>query len=136
MSRKIYLMTFVILGISMIGVTFNFFTDRMQFLQVAVGTEARILKHAVTKDSGKKYFPVLSFFDRTGKMYIIETERGYKEPKYDQDERVPILYDPNDPYRAIINTFLDKWGHTLMSGLFAIFIICFGIIAHRKYRGN
>jgi len=70
------------------------------------------------------YYPVIRFTAQTGEEIDFEAGTGSNPPMYAMGQPVEILYDPADPYRAKICSFLDLWMvPALAFGIGSIFAI-------------
>ena len=91
------------------------------------GTIVGYMEHTGT-DSTRSYAPIFTFRDERSKIkYEIVSSTGSNERPFEIGEAVEVLYDPDDPTDAIIDSFERKW-------LLVIFLIIMALIT--KYLGH
>lgn len=70
------------------------------------------------------YYPIIRFTAKTGEEIEFEAGTGSNPPMYAMGQPVEILYDPQNPSRAKICSFLDLWMAPMLffgiGGVFAI----------------
>lgn len=88
-----------------------------------VPAEARVL--SVDEKRGRRgkrtYAPVYSFVDAEGRSFTGQQAVYLRWVEARSGDTVPVVYDPADPRRSVINTFWGRFGYlpaTLFSGLF------------------
>lgn len=69
---------------------------------------------------GDSYAPLIEFKDRSGKKIEIKGIAS-SPPRYQIGQQVAILYPENNPEKAVIDSFLEKW-------LLIVIMIGFGLI--------
>ena len=75
------------------------------------------------------FYPRIRFRTTDGQQISFITNSGSNPPSYHVNERVTILYDPQQPYHAYIQSFVDLWLlPTILCGL-GIFFCSFGVVA-------
>ena len=70
-------------------------------------------------DGGGTYVPVVEFLDSAGETRIYHSTSGSNPPAYDRGERVDLYYDRENPERAMIDSFTDRWMLPLILGVMA-----------------
>ena len=76
--------------------------------QSATGTVLQLNQRAGT-DGSTFYTPVIRFQPSTGPAITFTADIATDPAPFALNEKVPILYDPLDPYDAKINSFLYLW---------------------------
>lgn len=103
-SCVFFLVGFLLLGLA------AFFTWRtsnfIKRSRSATGT-VTALKLVSLHDSD--YAPVFSFKAADGKTYSVTSNTSSNPPGFAVNDEVEVLYDPADPQRARINTFVQLW---------------------------
>lgn len=69
----------------------------------------------------KSYHPVVEFVVADGSRQRFESQVGTNPASHVVGEEVVVLYDPNNPQKAIINGLLENFLGPLVMGLFAAF---------------
>lgn len=100
------------------------------FVRVAAHTDGKIIRmiEHTDKDGDTAYFPVFSFRDGQGNEQTIHSSSGSFPPDYEVGDTVPVLYRPDDPSNAKINSFSSIWGISLITGIIALVDLPAGIV--------
>jgi len=126
-------MIFTIAGIVLIITGFVFIYRNYEFLGAASRTKGVIidLSWKRDKEGWEMAYPVFQFIDeKTDQVFVVESTRGSKPPAYSVGQEVFILYDPENPHNARIESFLDMWlGAVLFTLLGSIFLLV-GVMPH------
>jgi hypothetical protein len=104
------LLGFVVLGVGLlVGGVFAYRSTRA-FLSSAVPAEGTIVAYAESRSSegDLAYYPIISFAPKDGPKVEFQSETGGSR-RGPLGERVEILYDPRNPHRAEIRSFLALW---------------------------
>ncbi|MFW6363588.1 MAG: DUF3592 domain-containing protein [Spirochaeta sp.] len=106
--------SFVMRAESTIGVVSDFHeSDR----SIPFGTEP---------GGGIHYFPIIEFTTADGEEREFTADRGTQDPSYQTGDSVSVLYLPENPEQAGIQSLWGQWGPTLVLLLTAGF---FGVCA-------
>lgn len=54
-------------------------------------------------------YPIVAFTDQTGQRRRFSNTVGSKPPAYARGDRVPVLFDPENPADATIDSFFDRY---------------------------
>jgi hypothetical protein len=106
----------------------------LSFTGRAAHAEGRIVKMDTVRNaapfmdqvagSGVIYYPVVRFKTQDGKAVDFRAASGSQRPTYSVGDKVPVLYDPNNPKDSRINTVWGVWGAPLiLLGIGAVFLI-------------
>jgi hypothetical protein len=68
-----------------------------------------------------------------GERYTYKSKFSTSPPAYSVGDKVKMLYHPNNPQLAQINTFHDRWLLPLINSGFGIFFISVSLILSRIY---
>lgn len=86
-----------------------------------------LLKHGVRTTGTVIDFnpaPLVEFTTKDGKIVKHQSNVSSTPPKYSQGDSVKILYDPNEPSRASIDSFDEMWLFaSVMGGMGTIFLL-------------
>jgi len=63
--------------------------------------------------------PTFEFHTEAGRRYQVTGMGGFPHT-YRKGERVPVIYDPNDPYNAKINFFSQTWWLPVLFSFFGL----------------
>ncbi len=124
------------LGLSVSGV-FSIFKVRRQVAD-SVKTAGTVFGFGkIMGKSGYIYCPQVAFTDAKGRQIKFQSEVGSQPPAYNIGQKVQIIYQPNNPQKAEIDSVMSLWfvpGCTSALGLaftFLGFVLFFvGILVH------
>jgi Protein of unknown function (DUF3592) len=117
-----YLMALI--GAGMLVVACCLYFNVREFLGTAERTEGTVvaLRRQVSSDS-TTYVPVVRF-QLAHRHIEFDSGIGSRPPRYTVGEKVPVLYQPANPYQAKIDSFLSLWfGPVLLAGMGSIFCL-------------
>lgn len=100
-------------GVFCTGVSSYLFRERSAFISHAVVTEGTVIKLNVLHDqdeSTDSFAPVYEFTDQRGIKRVIESGTYSHPSVYSVGERVSVLYLPESPGKAKLDSFIDLWG--------------------------
>src|SRR5262245_21503122 len=80
----------------------------------AEGAVVEMAEHLSAGDvPGPYYHPVVEFETREGRRVTFESSTGSNWPSYRVGQLVRVVYDPDDPRQAKLNTAFAVWGVAL-----------------------
>ena len=104
------------------------FIDTVQLLPLAKKANGKVIDVKFGQFLHKGFYPVIKFSDSYGKIYQFD---GYGRAYWPWEKRaqvgqtVEVLYDPQNPSRARVNTFYELWGCNIEDFLvFSFFVGC------------
>lgn len=109
-----------------------FYWRTANFIKSAQQTSGLIVeleKRESNDESGATYYPIYTFTDNSGVEHRITARNGTYPPAFEVGEKVTILYPPNDPKDAEINSFWSLWLWPIILGGMALVEIIFGLLA-------
>ena len=123
---KTFLLIFV--GIfGLIGVAFliaSVFTMRSEinFREEAIAAPGIVVELVPTQGSkgGTTYKPVFQFNDRNDKVHTVTSSVASSPPSYHRGEAITVLYHPENPEGAQIDSFMESWLLPLVFGSLGI----------------
>ena len=105
------------------------FLRRLRFLWTAHTTSGVvnevILMHLV---DGHSYQPKITFTTQTGETVSLTSVRMSNPPQFRVGQEVPVIYDPNNPFRAYIRSFSYLWFVSLLFGGIGSLLFILGMI--------
>jgi hypothetical protein len=117
------LLAFVALGVGLlVGSAFTYRSTRA-FLRTAVPAEGTVVAYAESRSSKGElsYYPIVAFTPQDGAKVEFQASSGGRS-RGPLGERVAVLYDPRNPHRAEIHSFMALWFLTvLLLALGAVF---------------
>src|ERR1700728_595686 len=100
----------------------SYFTVRhtRHFLQVAVSVPGVVVENILRESSSSRnqgsswsYYPRVHFQTAENLQIDFVAGTGSNPPSYSVNEPVTVLYDPQQPYNASLNSFTSLWGATI-----------------------
>ena len=82
------------------------------------------------------YYPVVRFVLPDGSRQTVQATEGSWPPAYQVDESVTVLYDPEHPDQARIDSFagaLSLWIVPLVTGILGVAFLLATLLAHRMF---
>lgn len=120
---------FSITGIGMLIGSFLSYNSTHNFIKNSsstIGTVTELRLHTSSSSSSSKsstYYPIVKFKTQKGESAELESNVGSYPPSFRVGETVSVLYNPNNPAEAEINSFGQLWFTAIfllgMGGLFA-----------------
>ncbi|MCC5642625.1 DUF3592 domain-containing protein [Nostoc sp. CHAB 5824] len=103
----------------------------------AQGTIIDLVQRSSTDSKGRSsyiYYPVVKFTASSGEPTVFEANTGSNPPEFTKDQQVEILYSPQKPNSATINSWLSLWFLPIMFiSLGSIFALVGGIVLVRSF---
>ncbi|NMP29636.1 DUF3592 domain-containing protein [Rahnella sp. SAP-1] len=114
-----------ILGLILLLFTTWQIVNTIKFTASAQHTEGTVVKliEKYSQDNGKDkifYYPQLTFIDSHHTPQLIESASGSNPAHYSVGEKVPIIYQIDNPENAKIDTFFELWAGAIITGIFAV----------------
>jgi hypothetical protein len=126
---------FLLVGLGLLTGAYFSYSSTKHFLAHAVdaqGTVIELERRESTDSDGRSstmFYPVVEFQTDTGKKIIFHESSGSNPPAYAVGDSTPILYTPENPSEASINSFLSLWlGALIFSFLGSMFSLIGGSI--------
>jgi hypothetical protein len=118
---KLLFSLFAVIGIGLVVGAWLMFESRQTFLAAAVPAEGTVVGlDMVRSSSGSRsgssysYYPIVRFRTVDGEDVEFRSSSGSNPPSYRRGERVVVLYDPQTPEIAEIDSFFSLWGGILI----------------------
>jgi Protein of unknown function (DUF3592) len=128
-------------GLVFLSVATKTWVDSRHFLATAVSTRGDVVDivEVVTQRSGEAdqyhYEPVVRFLTPQEEVVEFQADESIDRKKVRVGDQIRILYDPENPSEARLDSALSRWG---WSAIFLAFGIVFttigGILLYRKVR--
>jgi len=120
--------SFLALSICMLAGAILLYTNTNAFLKDAVQAEGTVTEVVRSYwDGSTTYQPVVRFRTQQGKeIEFTSSSSTSKRPGYSTGQTVEVLYRPNAPQIAEINSFLLLWGGSILWGLLGSSFSIFG----------
>ena len=100
--------------------------DTRQFLAVAVRTTGEVVGHEAYEREARtpreRFRLVVAFETAEGTRVRFRSVPNYGRPPYDVGERVPVLYNPSDPFEARVDRRIETLAPLIIWGV-AVLIV-------------
>jgi hypothetical protein len=111
--KPLLLTSIVLLPVGSLLVLLGFLIYRRiaRFRRRAVSTDGVItdFKTGQDSDGDTVYYPIFRFRTDSGQEYTICSETGSNPPGFKKGASVGVLYDPDKPTDARLDTFMQLW---------------------------
>lgn len=105
---------------------FGMIANDLMFASSAEETTGTVIRNITQSDSdGVSYKPVVEFRDSSGTRREFASSMSTSWIAYDQGETVDVLYDPDNPERASIDSTTERY---ILPGIFAAMGSLFAVI--------
>ena len=121
---------FLVLGLALSAGAFVAFARTRTFLATAYTTTGVVLALEAYQDSDGDtlYRPVLRFRTHEGEETEFRTNVGSSSDRFEVGQRLDVLYNPEEPSDARIQSFMQLWLPTLILGVLGgVFVLVGGI---------
>lgn len=130
---------FTLIGLAVVGLSIYLGMERADFLETAATATGEVTDLIESRsDDSYVYYPMVEFnVPGSNQAITFRHDSGSNPPSYSIGEVVSVLYDPQNPYDAIIDGGLFNWFATGLTSLLGIIFTGVGItsvISWRKYK--
>lgn len=126
-GSKVVAVTFSLIGSVFLMVGVGFGWSSCSLLGVAERTEGTVIRLA-GNGPRRGTAPVVEFF-LDGNRREFQSWLSTSPPQFNVGDKVTVLYDPNDPQRASIESFVTLWLFpTIFGGIGAVMLVAAGVI--------
>ncbi len=136
-STKVIGYAFLGIGLVLAAISGFVFSQKQKTLRNSFLTRGEVIGFAVDDnkelwqgkgfDPDEGYAPVIRYAVE-GKVYEITSSTESSPPPYDLHEKLEIYVNHDDPFVITINSFLNKWLGSLITGIFAFIFTVVGIL--------
>ncbi|MFC1737980.1 DUF3592 domain-containing protein [Planctomycetota bacterium] len=115
------------IGVLGLGIYFSIKTNK--FLETAVKTKGKVVVMEEDYSSDDTmYCPTFTFIDNTGKKHRVRSSLSSYPPKYEVGDTIPILYDPQNPSNADVDSFSNLWLGSVIAFVLSVPPLILGIL--------
>ncbi len=127
-TMKVIIIILLVISMILLGGSLYAYMSTTEFLKSADTAEGVVLKLIPVEGDETTYAPVFGFKDRSGESHVIESSSSSNPPAFERGEKIEVIYDPEKPQNARINSFFNLWGGAVILGIVGIFFLIFGLI--------
>ena len=95
---------------------------------LVVDASARVSRHHQQAMRATTFRPVVEFTDQTGQNHRVEISLGMSHPSWSQGDTISILYAPDDPKNARLDTFIGLWFPCLVCTFISVWSVIGGLV--------
>jgi len=121
--------SFAIVFLLCLITAFIFYQNSGNFVKSSITGQGTVIE---LQKSGKTYYPIVKFKSKTGKEFTFKAGVGTNPPAYQIGNNVNIIYSPEDPQKAQINSPLYFWFLPILfgglGGIFGLLSFAFLIV--------
>ncbi len=136
---------FIVIGIVLVYAGFYFYNDIQSVRKNGIKTEGVIVRYErrgnrtiSERENGMFVVPIVQFQTATGQVVVVEGKvdnTSVLQNLCETGEQVEIIYDPQNPEHAVINTFAELWFVPLLAWFIGVaFIIVPPFTIWKYYR--
>jgi hypothetical protein len=115
---------FAIIGIGILMLAIYLYNTQSEFIAKGIKVPGTVIDNVIGGEDNDVYFPMVQFKSRDGEERRFTASTGSSPPMHNVGEPVEVIYDPDNPDDAQINSTFDLWfGPILCAGLGAIFTL-------------
>lgn len=109
---------FALAGIAMLVFSGGMISDSYQIVTDGVAVQGEVVSLKRERSSGRRggssYYPIFRFTAQDGQEYRVKHNQGSNPPAWKKGEKVELLYLPDEPEKAVPNTFWGKYGASVI----------------------
>jgi hypothetical protein len=118
---------FGLIGLSSAAAGVYFFVDDYRFVRTAATAEGVVVNHAGDHC-------VIEFTTASGRKYTFTEPSASDPPDHAIGQRVTVAYDPRDPYRWTVDSFMGRSYLPIFLWLFGMLFMCIGVCIYAHLR--
>ena len=129
----------ILIGAGLLVGAYLSYQKTRKFIDTAVTTQGTIIEVVAQKSTSTdedgysstttNYYPVIEFKDQNGKLQKFQASVGVSNKrKWQVQSQLTILYDPQKPEKASIQSFMQLWFTTLLLAIFGLIFLPIGFL--------
>ena len=123
----IFKCTFLIAGVGILIGAFSIYKNNIQ-LNDSQGIVVKLRTTGWSNiDPEKMYQPMVEFTDDKGTLIQFYAATFSSPSRYSVNEKVPVIYNPESPEKAKIQSFISLWAIVPILVLFGLMMFIFGL---------
>jgi cytochrome c oxidase assembly protein Cox11 len=132
-------LTFAVIGLVALVIGILWIGSTKERLKTMINHTGTVVEKVRVERPGEtaNFYPVVEFKTQTGEVFRFEGKTSGPENEYKIGEQVEILYDPQDPQGAMINSWKELWFPSIAmmiigGGMLVLGIASSGIVLFSK----
>lgn len=129
--HQIFEWLFYPIGLGCIVYSVMVYINTRKFLSDCIRADGKVIDLVRSTDQGTgvnrfvSYAPVFEFTDRNGQSHKVTSDESSSLASFSIGQQVVVLYEPDKPMQARINTFMQIWGGSIIFGIVGTSFILF-----------
>ena len=112
---------FILVGLGLFAGSIYSLQQTNEFLTSAIQAEGTVIELIPRRsDNSTTYAPKVSFLSASQQPYTFTSSSSSSPAAYSRGEKVSVLYAPNNPSDAKIDSFFSLWGVALIMGILGL----------------
>lgn len=122
----------VLLGfIGLVGTMYQF-VGSTRLLLIGHRTDGVVIRNEWSSGRKSVAYPIVRFRAEDGRDHTVRGSSGSSPAEYSRGESVSVCYDPNDPTKTYLGSYLGRLGGLLFSGALSAVFFWFGLRIVRR----
>jgi hypothetical protein len=126
---------FVAIGLLIVFIAATQASRSMKFATTGVGAEGTVVQQIRKSGRRPRVRPIVRFATQSGVSIDFTSTASSRFPRYEDGQKVPVVYLPDTPQRAEIDSFGVLWGDTLLMSLAGLAFAATGVLVLRRRAG-
>lgn len=122
---------YLLLGVIALIVGILITKNTVEFTQLASTANGKVSKLVVIE---RKFYPEVSFSNSENETVVFTSNYGCKPACYKEGDTVSVLYLPNSPKKAQLNTFFSLWMPTILTCGIGILFVVFSLFHIKRHK--
>jgi len=130
---------FAVAGCGLLFGGYKWNSHERAFYATAIHTTGRVTELVAKQDkNGTRFAPRVVFADAAGRSISFVSSVSSKPAAYKVGDSVKVVYSPNLPQNAEVDSFFTRWGFILILGFMGVIFVFlgFGSIVSRVFYGG
>ena len=121
---------FACVGLALLVPSGFMLASQRDFAREAVSARGTVLRLEPRSgnNNGTTYAAHVAFSDRAGRDHQFTEKMAFNPPRFASGERVPVLYDPASPARAVIDDFWGRVSALVIIGPMGLIFLALGLL--------
>jgi len=112
---KLFNLIFLAVGTLLLCIGISTTASRVSFKRTAAAATGRVIRlQPGSSRHGTVYYPVIQFVSEDQQEITFKGNNGSRPAAFHVNDPVEVLYDPDDPHHAYINSFMEFWGSSVI----------------------
>jgi hypothetical protein len=115
-TLKVRPLLFLAIGLILLAIGARVTLRNLSFRRHASATAGVVVDNVWSQGSDSVAHPKVEFRTGSGRVVTFIASVGSQPPSFHEGESVTVLYDPDDPTHAAIDTIMEQWFESMILG--------------------